>query len=59
MFQWMSGHTLRDKICNEDIRKGLEFANIKETMKENRSKWFEHVQRWGISEQVKKVNSWS
>ena len=36
----MSGHTLRDKIRNEDIRKGLGVANIEEKMKETSLRWF-------------------
>ena len=32
----MIGHTLKNIIQNEDIRKGLGVANIEENMKENR-----------------------
>ena len=53
----MSGHTLRNKIRNEDIRKGLELANIKEKMKENHLRWFWHVQRRPISVLVRKMES--
>ena len=28
MFRWMSEHTLRDRIRNKDIRKGLGVTNI-------------------------------
>ena len=41
----MSGHTLREEIRNEDITKALRVANIAETMKEDRLRWFGHVQR--------------
>ena len=34
--RWLSGHTLRDRIQNEGIRKGLGVANIEEKMKDNR-----------------------
>ena len=36
MLRWLDEHTLRDKIRNEDIRKGLGVANFKEKMIENR-----------------------
>ena len=32
---WMSGHTLRDRIRNKNIRKDLGVANIEEKMTEN------------------------
>ena len=35
MLRWISGQTLRDRIRNEDVRKGLAITNIKEKMKEN------------------------
>ena len=41
----MSGHTLRDKVRNEDKRKSLGIANIKETTKENHLSLFGHMQR--------------
>ena len=46
----MSGHTLRDIIRNENIRKVLGSANIDEKTKENCSRLFEQMQRHGISE---------
>lgn len=51
MLQWMSGHTLRDRNRNENIKKGLKVANIEEKMKENRLRWF----RWGISKLVRTI----
>ena len=39
MIRWMSEHTLRDKLHNEDIRKGLGVANIEEKMNETRLRW--------------------
>ena len=59
ILRWMSWHTLRAKIRNKDIRKGLGVANIKKEMKEKRLSWFELVQRQGISEPVRKIESWS
>ena len=40
MLRWMSGHILRDRIRNEDIRKGLGVANIE---KKNERKSFKMV----------------
>ena len=45
MLECMSRLTLRDGIQNEDIRKGLRVANIEKKMKQNRFRWFEHMQR--------------
>ena len=50
---------MRDRIRYKDINKGLRVKNIEEKMKENRLKWFEHVQRRGIRETVRKVESCS
>lgn len=55
MLQWMSGHTLRDIIQKEDIKKGLGVENIEQKMKENVLRWFGHEQRQGISELVYKI----
>ena len=57
VFRWMSGHghTLRDRIQNEDIRNDLGFANIEENIKDNHLGWFGHVQRRVISESVRKI----
>lgn len=54
----MSGHTLTVKI-NEDIRKDLGVANIKEKMKEHCLICFGRVQRQVISQPVKSIESWS
>ena len=55
LLQWMSWHTLRDKIRNEDIRKGLGVANIEEKMKENHLRRFGNVHRQHISELIRKT----
>ena len=43
MLRWRSGHTLRDRIRNEDIRKDFVVAVIEHKMKESCVRWFEHV----------------
>ena len=43
MLWWMSGHTVRDRIQKEDIKKGLGVANIEEKLKGNNLKWFGQV----------------
>ena len=44
---------------NKDIKKGLGVANIEKKLKDNRSRWFGHVQRRGISKPVREIESWS
>ena len=59
MLRWMSGHTLRDRIRNESIRKELGVANIEDKMKENRLRQFGHVRRREEIAPVRKVESWT
>ena len=56
MEQWAY---LEGRIQNKYIREGLGAANIEQKMKDNRLRWFRHVQRRGISEPVKKIDSQS
>lgn len=45
MLRLIGGHTLKLEGWNlKRYKKGLEVAALEETMKENRLKWFGHVQ---------------
>ena len=55
----MSGHTLKDKIQNKDIRKCLGVTKIEKKMKSNYLRRFEHVQRQSISKPVRMIESWT
>ncbi|KAJ7957392.1 Retrovirus-related Pol polyprotein LINE-1 [Quillaja saponaria] len=54
MLRWMTEHTRNDIIRNEKIRKKVEVAPIEEKMKENRLRWFGHIQCRPIDAIVKK-----
>ena len=45
MLRWMCGHTLMAQIRNQEFREKLGIAPIFGKMRENRLRWFEHVQR--------------
>ena len=43
--RWTCGHTLRDHVRNDDIRKKLKVENITERCRKARLRWFGHVKR--------------
>ena len=44
MLRWMCGKTRRDRIRNETVREMVGVAPIEEKLRENRLRWFGHVQ---------------
>jgi len=45
IFRWMCSNIRRDKARNRDILTKICVARIEEKMRENRLRWFNHVQR--------------
>ena len=45
---------MRDKVRNERIHKMIEVAPIEEKMRENRLRWFGHIQRRPINDPDRK-----
>ena len=45
MLRWMCGKTMLDRIRNQEFRETLRVAPISAKMRENRLRWFGHVQR--------------
>jgi hypothetical protein len=45
MLRWICGHTRRDRIGNDDIRKKLGVTPIQEKLVQHRLRWSDHIQR--------------
>jgi hypothetical protein len=45
MLRWICGHTIRDRVRNEDIRDRVGVVPIEEKLVQHRLRWFDHVQR--------------
>ena len=52
----MSGHTIKDRIHNDHIRKRVGVAPISEKIAENRLRWYGHVQRRELDDPVRIVD---
>ena len=57
MLRWMCGHTLMDRIRNQEFRDKLGVAPILEKMRERRLRWFGHVKRTTFDALVRRVES--
>jgi hypothetical protein len=49
MLRWICGHTRRDRVQNNDIRKRLGVAPVEEKLMQHRLRWFGHMQ-WRLAE---------
>ena len=56
MLRWMCRHTLMDRLRNQELDK-LGVTTISEKMRENRLRWFGHVQRKTLAAPVRRVES--
>ena len=54
MLRWICGKTLKDRIRNEHIREIVGVAPIEDKMRENRLRWFGHIQRKPLDALVRK-----
>ncbi|XP_057535268.1 uncharacterized protein LOC130813451 [Amaranthus tricolor] len=57
ILRWMCGHTLVDRIRNQEFRDKLGVAPISRKMSENRLRWFGHVQRKNLAAPMRRVES--
>ncbi|XP_057538222.1 uncharacterized protein LOC130815757 [Amaranthus tricolor] len=57
MVRWMRGHTLIDRIKNQEFRDKLGIAPVSGKMRKNRLRWFGHVQRKTFVAPVRRVKS--
>ena len=54
MLRWICGKTLKERIRNEHIREMVGVAPIEDKMRENRLRWFGHIQRKPLDASVRK-----
>ena len=52
--RWIYGETRKDRVRNEHIRERVGVAPIEDKLRENRLKWFGHVQRRSLDPPVRK-----
>ncbi|CAL5439689.1 unnamed protein product [Camellia sinensis] len=57
MLRWMCGKTRQDKIRNECIREWVGVAPIEDKLRENRLRWFGHIQRRPTDAVVKRCDA--
>ncbi|GMP22599.1 hypothetical protein CsSME_00000546 [Camellia sinensis var. sinensis] len=58
MLRWICGKTVKDIIRNEYIREWVGVAPIEDKLRENRLRWFDHIQqRRPIEVVVKKCDT--
>ncbi|XP_057542495.1 uncharacterized protein LOC130820948 [Amaranthus tricolor] len=57
MLRWMCGNTIMDKIKNQEFREKLSVTPLSAKMRENRLKWFGHVQRKTVGRPVRRMES--
>ena len=57
MLRWMCGNTIMNRIKNKEFREKLGVAPLFEKMRENRLRWFEHVQRKTLDSPVRRIES--
>jgi len=54
MLRWMCGKTRKDRIRNEIIREKVGATKIEDKMRENRLRWYGHIQRRHLDVPVRK-----
>jgi hypothetical protein len=49
MLRWICGHTRKDQVRNDDIRKRLEVTPVEKKLVQYHLRWFRHIQ-WRLVE---------
>ena len=57
MLRWMCGKTMMDEIKNQEFKEKLGVAPLSSKMRENRLRWFWHVQRKPIEAPVRRIET--